>query len=184
MLDSSLPHDNPSLLIQKKPALFLDRDGVINIEKNYLHKKEDFEFIDGIFELCKHYMTKDYYIIVVTNQSGIAREYYSEMDFANLTFWMIDAFDAKGVKIDQVYHCPHHPDISGECECRKPKAGMLLKAAKDLNIDLENSVLIGDSERDIEAAHTAGLKETYLFTELPKETSASKNVHDLKELIC
>ncbi|PHR59465.1 MAG: D-glycero-beta-D-manno-heptose-1,7-bisphosphate 7-phosphatase [Arcobacter sp.] len=184
MLASSLSHDNPSLLIQKKPALFLDRDGVINIEKNYLHKKEDFEFMDGIFDLCKHYKDKGYYIIVVTNQSGIARGYYSEMDFANLTFWMIDSFDEHGIMIDQVYHCPHHPDISGECECRKPKPGMLLKAAKDLNIDLEGSILVGDSERDIQAAHAAGLKETYLFTSAPKETEATKNIHDLKELLC
>jgi len=184
MLDSSFLHDNPSLLIQKKPALFLDRDGVINLEKNYLHKQEDFEFIDGIFDLCQYYMAKGYYIIVVTNQSGIARGYYSEMDFKSLTFWMIDAFDAKGVKIDQVYHCPHHPDISGECECRKPKPGMLLKAAKDLNIDLENSLLVGDSERDIQAAYAAGLKEAYLFTPEVQETSATKNIHSLKELIC
>lgn len=184
MLESSLSHKDESLLIQKKPALFLDRDGVINIEKNYLHKKEDFEFIDGIFDLCQYYMAKGYYIIVVTNQSGIARGYYSEMDFANLTFWMIDSFDEHGVIIDQVYHCPHHPDISGECECRKPNAGMLLKAAKDLNIDLENSVLVGDSERDIQAAHAAGLKETYLFTSKATQTEASKNIHTLKELIC
>jgi len=184
MLDASLPDSAPYEFIQKKPALFLDRDGVVNIEKNYLHKKEDFEFIEGIFDLCQYYMKKNYYIIVVTNQSGIARGYYSEMDFTNLTSWMIDTFDAKGVSIDHVYHCPHHPDISGECECRKPKAGMLFEAAKDFNVDLENSVLVGDSERDVQAAHIAGLKETYLFSELPKETSASKNIHNLKELIC
>ena len=167
----------------KKPALFLDRDGVINIEKNYLHKKEDFEFIDGIFELCRYYQDKGYILVVVTNQSGIARGYYSEMDFANLTFWMINAFSEQGVEISQVYHCPHHPDISGECECRKPYPGMLLKAAGELNIDLEKSVLIGDSERDIEAAYRAGLKETYLFSEGEKETSATQNIHSLLTLI-
>lgn len=167
-----------------KPALFLDRDGVINIEKNYLHKKEDFEFIDGIFDLCRFYQDKDFLIVVVTNQSGIARGYYSEVDFANLTFWMVDAFSKEGVEISQVYHCPHHPDISGECECRKPHPGMLLKAASDLNIDLENSVLVGDSERDIEAAHAAGLNETYLFSELEKKTKATKNIHTLRSLIC
>ena len=170
-------------LNEKKPALFLDRDGVINIEKNYLHKKEDFEFIDGIFDLCHFYQEKGYLIVVVTNQSGIARGYYSEVDFANLTLWMIDAFASKGIKITQVYHCPHHPDISGECECRKPHPGMLLKAAEELNIDLEDSVLIGDSERDIEAAHRAGLKETDLFSEEEKETNATQNIHSLLTLI-
>jgi len=167
-----------------KPALFLDRDGVINIEKNYLHKKEDFEFIEGIFELCQYYMDKGYMIIVVTNQSGIARGYYTEADFESLTQWMLEAFKEKGVKIQKVYHCPHHPNISGECECRKPKPGMLLEAAKAFNIDLEHSVLVGDSERDIQAAHAAGLKETYLFTAEPKQTSATQNIHKLKDLIC
>ena len=171
-------------LLQKKPALFLDRDGVINIEKNYLHKKEDFEFIDGIFDVCQWYVDKGYCIIVVTNQSGIARGYYSEDDFANLTVWMVDSFQQQGIHIEKVYHCPHHPDISGECDCRKPKPGMLLEAAKDFDIDLEYSVLVGDSERDIQAAYAAGLKETYLFTSEKTTTQASKNIHTLKELIC
>ncbi len=171
-------------LNEKKPALFLDRDGVINIEKNYLHKKEDFEFIDGIFELCRYYQEKDYLIVVVTNQSGIARGYYSEMDFASLTFWMLDAFTSEGVMITQVYHCPHHPDISGECECRKPHPGMLLRAGKELNIDFENSLLVGDSERDIEAAHRAGIKKTYLFSKEDKQTKATQNIHSLRSLIC
>ena len=170
-------------LNEARPALFLDRDGVINIEKNYLHKKEDFEFIEGIFDLCSYYQNQNYLIIVVTNQSGIARGYYSEMDFANLTFWMVGAFATKGIEISQVYHCPHHPDISGECECRKPHPGMLLKAAKEHHIDLENSVLVGDSERDIEAAHRAGVKETYLFTAEKKETKATQNIHSLKSII-
>ena len=179
-VSSSLNHSKG----QKKPALFLDRDGVVNIEKNYLHKKEDFEFIEGIFDVCQYYMAKNYYIVVVTNQSGIARGYYSERDFELLTVWMLNSFESQGISINRVYHCPHHPDISGECECRKPKPGMLLSAAKDLNIDLENSVLIGDSERDIQAGHKAGLKETYLFTQFPQTTRANKNIHDLRALIC
>ena len=166
-----------------RPALFLDRDGVINIEKNYLHKKEEVEFIEGIFELCRYYQAKGYLIVVVTNQSGIARGYYSEKDFATLTFWMIEVFAREGVEIAQVYHCPHHPEISGECDCRKPHPGMLLKAATALHIDLEHSVLVGDSERDIEAAQRAGVKESYLLTSAPTQTKATENIHSLLSLV-
>lgn len=166
-----------------RPALFLDRDGVVNIEKNYLHKVEDFEFIDDIFALCKKYQTLGYLIVIVTNQSGIARGYYSEEDFALLTRWMVDVFDRENIHITDVYHCPHHPDISGECSCRKPEPGMLLAAAKQHNIDLEKSLLIGDSERDITAAHRAGLKETYLFSPDAKSSKATKIIRALKELI-
>ena len=168
---------------EKKPALFLDRDGVINIEKNYLHKVEAFEFIDGIFELCKKYQDLGYLIVVVTNQSGIARGYYSEEDFALLTRWMVDVFDREDIHITAVYHCPHHPDISGTCACRKPEPGMLLEAAKAYNIDLEHSLLVGDSERDILAAHRAGVKETYLFSTDAQKSEATKIIKSLSELI-
>ena len=168
---------------EKKPALFLDRDGVVNIEKNYLHKVEDFEFIDDIFALCKKYQELGYLIIVVTNQSGIARGYYSEEDFEHLTRWMLDVFDRENIHISEVYHCPHHPDISGACSCRKPEPGMLLAAAEKYNIDLEHSLLVGDSERDITAAHRAGLKETYLFSPDAKSTKATKIIRALKELV-
>lgn len=167
----------------KRPALFLDRDGVINIEKNYLYKQEDFEFIDGVFELCRFYQKKNYYIIVVTNQSGIARGYYTEQDFQDLTSWMLDEFVTEGIGIDRVYHCPHHPDISGECECRKPKPGMFLEAREEFNIDMESSVMVGDSQRDIEAAMAAGVEECYLFTSKEIVTQATI-VDDLKEILC
>jgi len=165
-------------------ALFLDRDGVINVEKDYLYKIEDFEFIDGIFELCAYYQNLDFIIVVVTNQSGIARNYYNEDDFNKLTSWMMDEFSSKNIEIKKVYFCPHHPDISGVCKCRKPEPGMLIDASNDFNIDLNNSVLIGDKERDIEAALNAGLKETYLFDESRKITfsKASKIVSKLEEI--
>jgi len=164
-------------------ALFLDRDGVINVEKHYLHKKEDFEFIDGIFELCKKYQALGYKIIVVTNQSGIARGYYGEAEFEELTAWMLEAFKEQGVEIDAVYHCPHHPDVSGACRCRKPEAGMLLEAAEAHDIDLERSLLVGDSERDIIAAHRAGLKECYLYSPDAEVSDATKIIRSLKELV-
>ena len=109
-------------------ALFLDRDGVINVEKDYLYKIEDFEFINGIFELCRYYQAQNYLIIVVTNQSGIDRGYYTEDDLELLTGWMKNKFKKHGIDIAKVYYCPHHPDISGDCQCRKPKPGMLFKS--------------------------------------------------------
>ena len=146
-------------------ALFLDRDGVINVEKDYLYKIEDFEFIEGLFELCRHYKELGYFIFVVTNQSGISRGYYSEEDFNKLSLWMSKEFLKHNIKIEKIYHCPHHPDISGECSCRKPNPGMLLEAAKEFNINLSGSIIIGDKERDIEAGLNAGLRESYLFDE-------------------
>ena len=166
-------------------ALFLDRDGVINVEKNYLYKIEDFEFIDGIFELCRHYQELGFIIIVVTNQSGIARNYYSEEDFQKLSQWMIVEFLKQNIVISKVYHCPHHPKISGECSCRKPKAGMFLEAKEEFGIDMQNSIMVGDKERDVEAGLNAGVKENYLFAESGNvvESCAVKVVGTLSEII-
>ena len=165
-------------------VLFLDRDGVINVEKDYLYKIEDFEFIDGIIDLCAFYQDNGYKIIVVTNQSGIARGYYTEEDFVRLTTWMIKEFFKQGISISKVYHCPHHPSISGNCECRKPNPGMLFEAGKDFMIDFSKSIIIGDKERDIEAGLNAGLKEAYLFNEDKsiKESSATKIVSKLDDI--
>ena len=165
-------------------ALFLDRDGVINIEKNYLYKINDFKFIDGIFNLCKYYQKLGFMIFVVTNQSGIARGYYSKNDFQKLTIWMIDEFKKNDIEIKKVFFCPHHPDISGKCSCRKPNPGMLLEAKEEFNIDMKNSILIGDKERDIEAAINAGLSKTYLFDETNniKYSKATKIVSKLDDI--
>jgi D-glycero-D-manno-heptose 1,7-bisphosphate phosphatase len=152
-------------------ALFLDRDGVVNVEKDYLYKIEDFEFIEGIFDLCRHYASLGYLLFIVTNQSGIARGYYSQEQYNEVTRWMVDAFAKEGVEIAKVYHCPHHPRVTGACSCRKPKSGMLLQAQEEFAIDLEHSIIIGDKERDIEAGLNAGLKETYLFD--PDQTVSS-----------
>lgn len=167
-------------------ALFLDRDGVINVEKDYLYQIEEFEFIDGIFELCHHYQENGYLIVIVTNQSGIARGYYDEDDFSRLSEWMVDAFKEQGIDIAGIYYCPHHPDISGACSCRKPEPGMLLDAAEMLDIDLKGSVLVGDKERDIEAAVNAGVSTAYLFshdTEVT-QTKATAVISQLKEAAC
>jgi D-glycero-D-manno-heptose 1,7-bisphosphate phosphatase len=166
-------------------ALFLDRDGVINVDYDYVHKPEEFKFIDGIFELCRYYYERGYLIIVVTNQSGIARGYYSEEDFLHVSLWMREQFKLNGVEITDVYHCPHHPEITGSCRCRKPSPGMLLDAKKAYDIDMGNSLLIGDKERDIEAAIGAGIEDTVLFTCKDSiKTKARRVVCDFKELIC
>ncbi len=145
----------------KPRALFLDRDGVINIDAGYTYKIEEFRFIDGIFDLCRTAHALGYLLIIVTNQAGIGRGYYTESDFQNLTAWMRDRFVAEGAPLAAVYHCPYHPDGVGEyrkqSDWRKPAPGMLLQAAADFALDLSASLLIGDSEHDIVAARTAGL---------------------------
>lgn len=165
-------------------ALFLDRDGVINVEKDYLYKIKDFEFIDGIFDLCRYYQKHGFIIVVVTNQSGIDRGYYTKEDFDILTSWMVKEFSSNNIDIKKVYYCPHHPKISGECSCRKPNPGMLLRASKELNIDLKNSIIIGDKERDVEAGINAGLTTTYLFDESNnvKTSKANKIVSKLEDI--
>lgn len=165
-------------------ALFLDRDGVINVEKDYLYKIKDFEFIDGIFDLCRYYQKHGFIIVVVTNQSGIDRGYYTKEDFDILTSWMVKEFSSNNIEIKKVYYCPHHPKISGECSCRKPNPGMLLRASKELNIDLKNSIIIGDKERDVQAGINAGLTTTYLFDESNnlKTSKANKIVSKLEDI--
>lgn len=167
-------------------ALFLDRDGVVNKEKNYLYKIEDFEFIDGVFETCKYFQDRGYLIIIITNQAGIARGKYTEEDFEILTKWMIKEFEKENIKISKVYHCPHHPDFSGECECRKPNIGMLVNAQNEFDIDLTHSVLIGDKNSDIKAGINAKVGNCYLITtghEIEKNQYKVKILESLKELI-
>jgi D-glycero-D-manno-heptose 1,7-bisphosphate phosphatase len=141
-------------------AIFLDRDGVINKEKNYLYKKEDFDFIDGVFDACKYFQKLGYQLIVITNQSGIARGYYQEEDFQKLTQWMLGQFTNQGLRILDVFFCPHGPEST--CNCRKPKPGMLLEARGKYNIDMKNSWMIGDKEADVGAANAAGIENTIL----------------------
>lgn len=142
-------------------ALFLDRDGVINVNHGHVHKIEDFDFIDGIFDLCKLAKEKNFIIIIVTNQAGIGKGYYTENQFLSLNQWMLDMFKQYGILIDHVYYCPHRPEDN--CNCRKPNPGMIIKAINDYNIDVKNSILIGDKQSDIDAAKAAGIVNTYLF---------------------
>jgi len=141
-------------------TIFLDRDGVINKEVNYLFKILDFEFIDGIFDACHHFQKLGYKIIIVTNQSGISRGFYSKSDYQLLTKWMLNQFENNGIQILDVFYCPHDP--KSNCKCRKPKPGMLMKAKNKYNTDMNNSWMIGDKEDDIQAAVYAGIKNTVL----------------------
>jgi D-glycero-D-manno-heptose 1,7-bisphosphate phosphatase len=165
-------------------ALFLDRDGVVNVEKNYLHKIEDFELIDGIIDVCRTYQEGGYLIIIVTNQSGISRGYYSEEDFAQLSDWMLEHFKTLGVTITHIYHCPHHESIDGACACRKPEAGMFLEAQATYRLDMAGSVMIGDNERDIEASLKAGVGRNILLSDTVTISKADKIIHSLRELLC
>ncbi|WP_286232613.1 D-glycero-beta-D-manno-heptose 1,7-bisphosphate 7-phosphatase [Thalassotalea sediminis] len=148
-------------------ALFLDRDGIINIDHGYVYQQQDFEFAEGIFELCQHAAKLGYLLIVITNQSGIARGKYSESDFHALTQWMKTEFSQHHCSITDVYFCPHHPtkgkgQYLKACECRKPKPGMILNAAKAHNINLKQSVFIGDKISDMQAAESAGIHNRIL----------------------
>jgi D-glycero-D-manno-heptose 1,7-bisphosphate phosphatase len=137
----------------KKKAVFLDRDGTINIEKNYLYKIDDFEFLPGAMKGLKILQDAGYLLIVITNQSGIGRGYYTEKDYEILNQWMLDVLKYNGVYINNVYYCPHLSNAKIEkyrknCTCRKPALGMYLQAIKDFDIDIENSWAIGDKIRD------------------------------------
>ncbi len=145
-----------------KPAVFIDRDGVINVDHGYVHDEHDFDYIDGVFEATKALKDQGYLLVLVTNQAGIARGKYSEERFLSLTQWMDWNFVDHGVEFDGFYYCPHHPEhgigeYKQDCECRKPKPGMFISARDFLKIDMENSVMIGDKAEDMMAAEAAGV---------------------------
>ena len=149
-------------MIQHHPALFLDRDGVINVDRGYVSKAEDFVFIDGAADCIRTFRARGWFVFVVTNQSGIARGYYTEADMFALHDHMETELRASDAVIDRIYHCPYHVD--GEIAAyrkdsidRKPRPGMLLQAMADFPVKRENSFLIGDKDTDIQAAHAAGV---------------------------
>lgn len=143
-------------------ALFLDRDGVVNVDHGYVHTVERFDFVDGIFDLCRTAVAYGWVPVVVTNQAGIGRGYYSEAEFETLTRWMRARFEAEGAPIAAVYHCPYHPEHGvGRYRLdsfdRKPQPGMLLRAREELGLDLAASMMIGDTASDMLAARRAGV---------------------------
>jgi len=151
-----------------KKAVFLDRDGVINEDGDYIYKPEDFRFTKGIFDFCNTAQEKGYLIIVITNQSGIARGYYSEDDFIKLNEWMCGKFKERGILISRVYYCPFHSEkgigrYKVDSYDRKPNPGMIFKAKEDFDIDLRNSIVIGDRDSDMVAGRRAGVGKLLLL---------------------
>lgn len=171
----------------KSRALFLDRDGVINVDHGYVCRAEEFEFIDGIFDLCRDAVARDYRIVVVTNQAGIGRGYYTEQDFHALTVWMRERFCAQGVDIADVYFCPFHPEhgigeFKRESADRKPAPGMILRAAREHALDLAGSVLVGDHDTDLAAGVAAGVGCSVLYSPEGIALPGFPCVRDLREV--
>ena len=147
-----------------RKAVFFDRDGVVNVNTNYVYKISDFKFMDGFLDFFSACKKSGFLALVVTNQSGINRGLFAERDFKILSDFMQEQLREKtSFCFDKIYHCPHSP--SENCICRKPKIGMIQNALKDFNIDLEQSFLIGDNESDIECAINAGIKTQILLTQ-------------------
>jgi len=139
-------------------VVFLDRDGVINVEKNYLYKIEDFEFIKGVFESLQYLQNLGYKLVIITNQSGIGRGYYTKEQYDKLTLWIKKEFTRNNINITEIFCCPHGPEEG--CDCRKPKIGMIQQASAILDIDYENSWIVGDKSSDIQTGINANICNT------------------------
>lgn len=153
----------------KRKAIFLDRDGTINVEKNYLYKKEKFEFLEGSLDAMRQLYDSGFLLFVVTNQSGIARGFYTEDDFMELNRWMLEEMEKHGVKIAGVSYCPHHPDAKVEryrknCECRKPATGLFRDIINEFGIDTSRSFAVGDKERDLSICMESDVRGFLLYS--------------------
>jgi D-glycero-D-manno-heptose 1,7-bisphosphate phosphatase len=147
----------------RRPLALLDRDGVINVDHGYVHRVEDFEWLPGIADAIRLLNDRGYRVAIITNQAGIAKGYYGAEEFHTLTDWMLAELLDKEAVVNGVYHCPHHPlgvvpSLSVECDCRKPRPGMLLRAMADLMADPQGSFVLGDKDSDVLAATAAGIR--------------------------
>jgi len=185
----AIQHHNQAKTLQ--PAIFLDRDGTINVEKTYLYRIEDWEWIPGAKEAIRKFKQSGYRVVVVSNQAGIARGMYEPSDVDLLHAFVQQELACIGTAIDAFYYCPHHPDFSGNCSCRKPAPGMLTQAALDLNLDFARSWMVGDKLIDVQAGHAAGVQSVMVRTgygiseqkHLNRETRVFDSVLDVAEFI-
>ncbi len=171
----------------KRLALFLDRDGVINIDHGYVYQADYFDFLPGIFDLVRKANFCNYLVIVVTNQAGIGRGYYSENQFHFLTEWMRECFKTEGARIDAVYFCPFHPKYGigkylRESNWRKPSPGMLLQAESDLGIDMMRSIFIGDNLSDMAAGLSASVG-TLLHLGVSESLKGCQSINHLSDAL-
>jgi D-glycero-D-manno-heptose 1,7-bisphosphate phosphatase len=153
-----------------KGAVFFDRDGTVTIEKNYLDNPDDLELYGGVSHGIKLLNERGIKVVVVTNQSGVARGYFTEERLAEINECLIKLLKRDGAFLDEIYYCPHHPDFGAACDCRKPKPGLLKRAAHDLKIDLGISYLVGDKLLDLELARTVNAKGLLVLTGYGRET--------------
>lgn len=170
----------------KRAAVFLDRDGTINVEKNYLHKIADFEFIPGAQKAIKKLKDAGYLVIVVSNQAGVARGYFDEAAVEELHQYIQAELLAFGTSIDAFYYCPHHPDeglgaYKVQCDCRKGNPGMLLQAAREHAVDLQRSCMVGDKLADIEAGQRAGCQSILVLTGYGEKTALNPAAEDVEK---
>ncbi len=150
-------------------AVFLDRDGVINVERGYTHRLEDFVILPDLVEVLQLLQKKGYLLIVISNQSGIAKGLYKQSEVEILHKFMVDVFTKNGITLSEIYYCVHHPDVS-KCICRKPDSLFVEKGLARFNIDPKKSYFIGDKERDTEAAEKAGVKGILIESNISLKT--------------
>jgi D,D-heptose 1,7-bisphosphate phosphatase len=151
-------------MTDQNKAIFLDRDGVINKEVSHLSDPKNFEFIEGSIEALKILKQKSFLLIVITNQAGIARGIFTEETLMAIHDKMKNILNKNNIQLDDIYYCPHHPEFTGSCDCRKPNPGMILKAQSKYNIDLTNSFMVGDTLNDIQTGITAKCKTVLVLT--------------------
>ena len=151
-------------MITDNKAIFLDRDGVINEEVSYLSNPDDLMLIEGFIEALRILKNLGYFLIVITNQAGIARGYYTEETLKKIHNKMIQILEQNSIELDDIFYCPHHPDFTGACNCRKPNPGMILQAKDKYNINLRDSFMVGDTLNDIETGLAAECQTVLVLT--------------------